>query len=87
MLFWELGNELNLAWDGCCYDKSDGSFFSSKEGLLFLQSYALHVKGADPFGRPVSRSKSVQKKKQVTFSMFFFLFPAVYPCPDGGPLL
>ena len=45
--FWELGNEMNLAWDGCSYDKSDGSFFTSTEGLQFLHEYSTYVKSLD----------------------------------------
>jgi hypothetical protein len=53
ILFWELGNELNLAFDGCTYDKSPGSYFTAAEGLTFLDEYAAAVRAADPT-RPVN---------------------------------
>jgi len=63
VLFWELGNELNLAWDGCCYDKSDGAYFSSQEGLDFLHTFAQLVKSTDPYHRPVSSGISMPRRR------------------------
>jgi O-palmitoleoyl-L-serine hydrolase len=53
VLFWELGNEINLSFDGCSYDKSDGAFFTAAEGLAFLAEYAADVRAVDPL-RPVN---------------------------------
>jgi Pectinacetylesterase len=53
VLFWELGNEMNLAMDGCTYDKSDGAFFTTLEALNFLSDAAAVIKAVDP-ERPVN---------------------------------
>jgi hypothetical protein len=53
VLMWELGNEMNLAWDGCTYDKSDGAYFTTAEGLAYLAAAAADIKAIDPV-RPVN---------------------------------
>ena len=64
ILFWELGNEMNLAMDGCTYDKSPGAYFSTAEGLAYLREAAADVKAIDAerpvgsgMGNPRSRAK------------------------------
>lgn len=59
-LFWELGNELNLAWDACAYDKLPGAVFSSLEGLAFLDDYASLVRSIDPI-RPINYGTSMPR--------------------------
>ena len=63
VLFFEAGNELNLAFDGCAFDKSDGAFFSQSEGLAFLADFAADIKAADAPGaaRPVSTGMSAPR--------------------------
>jgi len=53
VLFWEVGNEMNLMFDGCSYDKSDGAFFTTAEGLAYLAAAASDIRAADP-ARPVN---------------------------------
>lgn len=53
ILFWELGNEMNLAMDGCTYDKTLGAFFTTAEGLAYQREAAADIKAVDP-ERPVS---------------------------------
>ena len=53
ILFWELGNEINLSFDGCTYDKSPGAFFTAAEGLAFLDEYAAAIHAVDPL-RPIN---------------------------------
>ena len=53
VLFWEVGNEMNLMFDGCSYDKSDGAYFTTGEGLSFLAAAAADIRAADP-ERPVN---------------------------------
>jgi hypothetical protein len=68
VLFWELGNEMNLAADGCSYDKSPGAFFSTAEALAFLAEAAAAIKAVDPqrpvgsgMGSPRSRAKHLME--------------------------
>lgn len=60
ILFWELGNELNLAWDACAYDKSPGAIFSSTEGLQFLEDYAGMIRSIEPI-RPINYGTSMPR--------------------------
>jgi len=64
ILFWELGNEMNLAMDGCTYDKTPGAFFTTAEGLAYQREAAADIKAVDPerpvnsgMGSPRSRAK------------------------------
>lgn len=53
VLFWELGNEMSLSFDGCSYDKSPGAFFTTAEGLAFMADMSAAIRAADPL-RPVN---------------------------------
>jgi hypothetical protein len=57
VLLWELGNEMNLVFDGCSYDKSDGAYITTAEGLAYLKAAAADVKAVDPV-RPVNTGMS-----------------------------
>jgi len=64
ILFWELGNEMNLFMDGCSYDKSPGAFISTAEGLAWQRDAIAYIKAIDPerpvnsgMGTPRSRAK------------------------------
>ena len=64
VLMWELGNEMNLAMDGCTYDKSPGAYFTTAEGLAYQREAAADIKAIDPerpvgsgMGSPRSRAK------------------------------
>ncbi len=66
ILFWELGNEMNLFFDGCAYDKSPGAFVSTLEGLAWIRDATGYIKAIDPerpvnsgMGTPRSRAKGL----------------------------
>jgi len=66
ILFWELGNEMNLFFDGCSYDKSPGAFVSTLEGLAWIRDATGYIKAIDPerpvnsgMGTPRSRAKAL----------------------------
>ena len=62
ILFWELGNEMNLAMDGCTYDKSEGAFFTTAEGLAYQREAAADIKAIDP-ERPVNSGMSSPRSR------------------------
>ena len=45
---------MNLGWDGCTYDKSDGAFFTSAEGLAYLRAAAADIRAVDASARPIN---------------------------------
>jgi hypothetical protein len=64
ILFWELGNEMNLFLDGCSYDKSPGAFVTTAEGLAWQRDATAYIKAVDAerpvnsgMGTPRSRAK------------------------------
>ena len=66
VLFWELGNEMNLFLDGCTYDKSPGAFIATAEGLAWQRDATAYIKAIDPerpvntgMGNPRSRAKAL----------------------------
>lgn len=60
ILFWELGNELNLQFDACSYDKSVGSVFTTAEGLQFLRDFTRTVRQVEPL-RPINSGNSAPR--------------------------
>lgn len=62
ILMWELGNEMNLFFDGCTYDKSPGAFISTAEGLAWQRDAIAYIKAVDP-ERPVNSGMSVPRSR------------------------
>jgi len=62
ILFWELGNEMNLFFDGCSYDKSPGAFISTAEGLTWQRDATAYIKAVDP-ERPVNSGMAVPRSR------------------------
>ena len=62
ILMWELGNEMNLFFDGCSYDKSAGAFITTAEGLAWQRDATAYIKAVDP-ERPVNSGMSVPRSR------------------------
>ena len=62
ILMWELGNEMNLFFDGCTYDKSPGAFISTAEGLAWQRDAIAYIKAVDP-ERPVNSGMSIPRSR------------------------
>lgn len=79
VLFWELGNELNLFWDKCF--PTAGNMFRMQDGLGFVHDYRNVVLAADPHKRIVNTGFSAPRPQSYHMSLI------EDPCNSPSPAM